>query len=276
MLLEGKTLKKEILNKCKDTIANNNLNIVLTIICSINIDDANKTYVNSKVKACEKVGIKVQLYYINPTLNELIKTILECQINKAYNGIIVQLPFGNIPTKEIARYIPVPSDVDGITSVNMGALQYNDTPFCTIPATAKGIIKLLDYYNIGIESKHCVIINRSNIVGLPLAQLMLHRNATVTICHSYTKNLKEICKTADILVVGVGKPNFINESFIKDKNTKIIDVGITRIDNKLVGDCYINSDIFDITPVPGGVGQLTTACLIENIVELALLHKALK
>lgn len=264
ILLAGKPVKEKIL-KSVERIGKEALQrIHLHIIASNTLE--NTAYIESKKKACEKLGINVRVSFIEPTLDQLKATVNDLNYT---TGIIVQFPFGNLETKQIANCIPAYQDVDGITPTQIGnlILRKPHVP----PATAIGIIELLKYYKIQLEGKHCVIINRSHIVGLPLQQLLLQQNCTTTICHSYTTNLKEICKQADIIIVGVGQPNFIDSSFIGNKKPVIIDVGINRVNGKLVGD--VNFDEVAplceaITPVPGGVGQLTVACVIRNLVQI--------
>jgi len=184
---------------------------------------------------------------------------------------MVQLPLPNhIDEKYVLENINPEKDVDGLTSTNLGKLFKNDST-AIAPATAKGIMKLLEDYMIQIEGTNAVVIGRSDIVGLPTAAMLQNENATVTVCHSHTKNLKEICKMADILVVGIGKPEYIDMEYVKEKSI-VIDVGTNKnSDGKLVGDVNFNSvkDIVEyITPVPGGVGPMTIACLLDNLMEI--------
>ena len=203
-----------------------------------------------------------------PRKNTLLNEIDELNKNDKVDGILVQMPLPKqINEKVIQNRIDSSKDVDGLTDINAGLLFHNKD--CFIPCTPKGILSILNYYNIDTKGKHVVIIGRSELVGRPLMALMLNNNATVTICHSYTNNLMNITKDADILIVAVGKKHLINEAFIKD-GAVIIDVGINREDGKLYGD--VNFDAVKdkcsyITPVPGGVGQMTVLSLYENLLK---------
>lgn len=263
LILDGKPVKEKLLNELKERKFNNKL----VIITASNLSEASKTYVNNKVKACNKLGITTEVVELKPTLTNLKKYL---QDYSAYDGnpLIVQLPFGNVKLNDFSHYIPAYIDVDGVNSENIGRLVLNSGEYI-IPATANGIMKLLDYYGLGdVEGKNVVIIGRSHIVGLPLFQLMLHRNATITICHSKTANIKQYTKNADIIVVAVGKPKMLTADMIGDNRPVVIDVGINRVDGKLCGDVDFDSVApltSAITPVPGGVGQLTVACVVENV-----------
>ena len=269
--INGKEIALEIRNKLKNEIKEYNLTPGLAII-KVGNNPASEIYVRNKLKACAEVGINGELFEFNENVNEseIIDTIDKLNNNDTIHGIIVQSPLPkNLNEDFINSFISKDKDVDGFGIYNLGCLMDNHERI--ISATPYGIIKLLEYENIDIEGKHVVILGRSKIVGRPLALLMLNRNATVTICHSKTENLKEITKTADILIVAIGKANFITADYIKE-NTIVIDVGINRIDNKVVGDVNFESvkDIVSyITPVPGGVGPMTIAMLLTNVVEIA-------
>lgn len=261
ILLNGKEVKEHIISSLKITGEE-----FLTVIVSNTLGEAGKSYVRSKTKLCEKLGIKTETVFIEPTFHTLTSTL-----EKAKGGIIVQLPFGDVKVEDISRLIPPSRDVDGITALSSGLLHTNSKDHYIIPATAKGIMKMLDYYGISVEGKHVVIIGRSQIVGVPLQHLMLQRDATTTMAHSYTKNLRELCKGADIIVSAVGKAGFITKDFIGDNKPVVIDVGINRVGDTLVGDVDFDDVALlcsAITPVPGGVGQLTTACVVENLLEI--------
>ena len=236
-------------------------------------DPASRVYVNNKKKACEFVGFKSEEYALpaETTQEELLSLIEELNGRKEINGILVQLPLPkHIDENAVIRAISPKKDVDGFHPESVGSLCIGRLGF--VSCTPAGIIQLLKRSEIDIEGKHCVVIGRSNIVGKPMALLMLRENATVTICHSRTKNLKEICKEADILIVAIGKPKMIDASYVKDGAT-VIDVGIHRdANNKLCGDvdfASVEPVAGAITPVPGGVGPMTIAMLMNNCVEAA-------
>lgn len=233
-------------------------------------DPASKTYVSMKEKACKQVGIYSEVYKLKADVqeHELLKLIHQLNSDEKIDGILVQLPLpGHIDEKKIIDTIKPEKDVDGFHPVNIGKLLINKKGF--IPCTPYGIIKLMDYYGIEIEGKNAVVVGRSNIVGKPLAVLLLHRNATVTICHSRTKNLPDITKKADILVAAVGKARIITSDMVKE-GAVVIDVGINRIDGKLIGDVdyeKVKEKASWITPVPGGVGPMTITMLLNNTIE---------
>lgn len=233
-------------------------------------DPASKTYVSMKEKACKKVGIYSEVYKLKADAqeHELLKLIHQLNSDEKIDGILVQLPLpGHIDEKKIIDAIKPEKDVDGFHPVNIGKLLINEKGF--IPCTPYGIIKLLDYYGIKIEGKNAVVVGRSNIVGKPLALLLLHRNATVTICHSRTKDLPDITKKADILVAAVGKARIIKSDMVKE-GAVVIDVGINRIEGKLTGDVdyeKVKEKASWITPVPGGVGPMTITMLLNNTIE---------
>ena len=235
---------------------------------------ASQSYVKGKSKACEEVGIGNITINLNKDISEveLLRKIQELNLDKNIDGILVQLPLpDHIDEHKVMNFIDPKKDVDGFHPFNVDAL-YNNKFNGILPCTPKGIIYLLTENNIQITGKHAVVIGRSNIVGLPTAKLLLDNNATVTVCHSKTNNLKEITMSADILIVAIGKPEFITCDMIKD-GAVVIDVGVNRVDGKLVGDVHFDS-IKDkasyITPVPGGVGPMTITCLMENTIECFL------
>lgn len=231
-------------------------------------DNASKIYVENKKKACEYIGIKSMVFELEEDITEqaLLELINKLNKTKEVNGILVQLPLPKHINKEtIIRAISTKKDVDCFHPFNVGMMDKEDNLFN--PCTALGCIKVLKECNVEIEGKHCVILGRSDIVGKPVANLMLKENATVTICHSKTRNLKEICKSADIIISAIGKPKFIKEDMVKE-GAIILDVGINRDnENKLCGDVDIDSVINKvsmITPVPKGLGLLTVSMLMEN------------
>lgn len=238
---------------------------------------ASQSYVKGKSKACEEIGIKNMTITLPHDISEqeLIKTIGELNTNPEVHGILVQLPLpDHIDEHHIMNYIAPEKDVDGFHPMNVDAL-YTNKFNGILPCTPKGIIHLLRENDIEIPGKHAVVIGRSNIVGLPVAKLLLDNNATVTICHSRTKDLAKITSEADILVVAIGKPKFVTANMIKP-GAVVIDVGVNRVDGKLVGDVDFDDVKYRakaITPVPGGVGPMTITCLMENTIECFLKQK---
>ena len=239
-------------------------------------DPASRIYVNNKKKACAEVGIYSEEYALPADTTQEALTALVKELNgrKDINGILVQSPLPKgLDEKAVVETIDPNKDVDAFHAVNVGKIMIGDFDF--LPCTPAGIIELLDRSGVEIEGKHCVVVGRSNIVGKPMAMLLLHRNGTVTICHSRTRNLAEICREADILVAAVGKANFITADMIKP-GAAVIDVGMNRDENrKLCGDVdYAEAEKVAgwITPVPGGVGPMTIAMLLKNTVAAAKLH----
>lgn len=275
MIIDGKMISDQIktevaeevriLNSCKK-------NVTLAVILVGN-DPASGVYVNNKKKACEKTGIVSLSYELEETTTEeeLIKLIHELNLRDDVDGILVQLPLPkHINEESVINSIDPKKDVDCFHPINVGNLFIGKEGFC--PCTPAGIIQLLKRSNIEIEGKNCVIIGRSNIVGKPMMLLMLRENATVTVCHSKTRDLREITKNADILIVAIGKPKMITEEYVKD-GAVVIDVGIHRLEEKkLCGDVdfeSVSKKASYITPVPGGVGPMTIAMLLKNCVYAA-------
>lgn len=270
-ILDGKKLRDKIIENLKAKVDTFEEKPTLVVIL-IGENPASKIYVNNKKKMAEKIGIHSEVinYPANITEAELLDKIEELNNNKKVTAILVQLPLPKHISKDNVMNKIIPSkDVDGFTPYNFGKLFSGETP-TVYPCTPKGILLLLDEYNIEIEGKHVVIVGRSNIVGKPLSQMMLNKNATVTICHSHTKNLSQITKTADILVSAVGK-NIIEGEMLKT-DCVIVDVGIFKDENgKTRGDVDFESAskiASFISPVPGGVGPMTIASLMLNTVEL--------
>ena len=239
-------------------------------------DPASRTYVNNKKKACEATGIISEEYALpeNTTMEELLALIKELNAKKSINGILCQLPLPkHLDEKAVIENIDPIKDVDAFHAVNTGHIMIGDYSF--LPCTPAGIMEMLKYYNIEIEGKECVVIGRSNIVGKPMAMLLLQKNGTVTICHSRTKNLKEVTSRADILVAAVGVPYFVTADMVKD-GAVVIDVGMDRNkEGKLCGDvdfAEVEKKASYITPVPGGVGPMTIATLMKNTVTAAKLQ----
>ncbi|MDD5952664.1 MAG: bifunctional methylenetetrahydrofolate dehydrogenase/methenyltetrahydrofolate cyclohydrolase FolD [Oscillospiraceae bacterium] len=236
-------------------------------------DPASRTYVNNKKKACERVGFLSEEYALPSTTSqeELLDLVRELNSRPEINGILVQSPLPKgLDEKAVVEAIDPRKDVDAFHAENVGKIMIGDFQF--LPCTPAGVIELLDSQGIAIEGKECVVLGRSNIVGKPMAMLLLHRNGTVTICHSRTKNLKEVCRRADILVAAVGKAGFVTGDMVKE-GAVVIDVGINRNEQgKLCGDVDFDSvepKASFITPVPGGVGPMTIAMLMQNTLTAA-------
>lgn len=270
-ILDGKKLRDKIIENLKAKVDTFDEKPTLVVIL-VGENPASKIYVNNKKKMAEKIGIHSEVinYPANITEAELLDKIEELNNDKNVTAILVQLPLPKHISKEnIMNKIAPSKDVDGFTPYNFGKLFSGETP-TVYPCTPKGILLLLDEYNINLDGKHVVIVGRSNIVGRPLSQMMLNRNATVTVCHSHTKNLALITKTADVLVSAVGK-NIIEGEMLKT-NCVIVDVGIFKDENgKTRGDVDFESAskiASFISPVPGGVGPMTIASLMLNTVEL--------
>lgn len=272
-IIDGKAVSQFVKDEVKKEVSalgEKGVSVGLAVIIVGN-DPASRTYVNNKKKACEATGIISEEYALpeDTTMDELLALIKELNAKKSINGILCQLPLPkHLDEKAVIENIDPIKDVDAFHAVNTGHIMIGDYSF--LPCTPAGIMEMLKYYNIEIEGKECVVIGRSNIVGKPMALLMLRENATVTITHSRTKNLKEICKTADILIVAIGKKEFVDASYVKE-GAVVIDVGIHRDENnKLSGDVKyeeVEPLCSAITPVPGGVGPMTIAMLMNNCVE---------
>lgn len=277
MIISGKELATKLRNKMQEHVKDISKVFGKTpclAVILVGDDPASQSYVKGKSKACEEIGIKnITLKFHKDTSEiEILRKIQELNLDPNVHGILVQLPLpDHIDERKVMNFIDPKKDVDGFHPFNVDAL-YSNKFNGILPCTPKGIIHLLTENNIQIAGKHAVVIGRSNIVGLPVAKLLLDNNATVTICHSQTKNLKEITRSADILVVAVGKPEFITCDMVNE-GTVVIDVGVNRVNDKLVGDVHFDS-IKDkasyITPVPGGVGPMTITCLMENTIECFL------
>lgn len=240
------------------------------VVILVGDDPASQSYVKGKSKACDEVGITNTTVHLPKDVseNELLRKIVELNEMAWVDGILVQLPLPeHINQHIVMNTIHPDKDVDGFHPVNVDGLYSGKN--CIKPCTPKGIIKLLESADVEIEGKNVVVIGRSNIVGLPVAKMLIDKNATVTICHSRTKNLSEITKNADILIVAIGKPKFITKDMVKAESV-VIDVGVNRVDGKLCGDVdyeNVKDKVSVITPVPGGVGPMTITCLLENTIE---------
>ena len=244
-------------------------------LCTILVgnDGGSAYYVKNQTKLCDTLGVTSKNYILKEETKEeeLISLISELNTSKEVDGIMLQVPLPkHINEKKVTSLINPLKDVDGLTEINTGKFYKGDK--CFVPCTPRSVIELLKSSNVTLEGSNAVVIGRSNIVGKPVAALLTSFNATVTICHSRTKNLKEICKRADILVCAMGRPSFVNEEFIKE-GAVVIDVGTTMVDGKIQGDVDFESvkdKASKVTPVPGGVGSLTTTMLIKNTCEAFL------
>ncbi len=277
-IIDGKKVSAEVKAQvAKETELLKNKGIVPGLAVVIVGDDpASRVYVNNKKKACELVGFKSEEYALpaQTTQQELLNLVKTLNDKKDINGILVQLPLPeHLDEKQVIEAINPIKDVDAFNAVNVGKIMIGDYDF--LPCTPAGVMEMLSYYNISVSGKNCVVIGRSNIVGKPMAMLLLHQNGTVTICHSKTRNLKEICAGADILVAAVGIPKFVKADMVKE-GAVVIDVGMDRDENgKLCGDVDFD-DVKEktsyITPVPGGVGPMTIATLMKNTLKACKLQ----
>ncbi len=269
MNLDGKLTASYIRKQVSEEVKRLDSEVTLALIMVGN-NPASSIYVRNKMKACEEVGILVKDFFLdeNVSQKEILDIINNCNHDKTINGILVQLPLpSHIEEDIVTNAIDPDKDVDGLTIINQGRLMMNEDGL--VPATPKGVITLLKRYYIDITGKNVVVIGRSNLVGKPLALLFLKENATVTIAHSKTPNLKDVTKKADIVVSAVGKARLITADMIK-RDAVVIDVGTNRLDGKLCGDVYYEtvSEVASyISPVPGGVGPMTIASLLENVVK---------
>lgn len=275
-IIDGKLIaqktKEEVKVKVAEFESKYNRKVTLAVVL-VGENPASKVYVKNKINACEFVGIKSLSFKLpeETSMEELKSLINKLALDKNVDGILVQLPLPkHLNETEILNLIPASKDVDGFLAENVGNTLLN-LP-ATVSCTPFGVIKLLESTGIDLNGKHAVVIGRSNIVGKPMASLLLNRNCTVTVCHSKTVNLKEITLSADILVVAIGRANFLTGDMVK-KGAVVIDVGINRTENGLVGDVDFQSTLEKasyITPVPGGVGPMTIATLMENTYLCAL------
>ncbi len=268
--IDGKQISAQIKDELKERVEKEKLEVTLAVI-QVGNDPASTVYVGNKKKACEYIGIRSLAYELPEETpeEELLQLIKELNDRDDVNGILVQLPLpAHMDEDKVIQTISPKKDVDGFHPQSVGALSIGQPGF--VSCTPAGVIQLLKRTGVEIDGKECVIVGRSNIVGKPMALLMLRENATVTVCHSHTKDLKEVTKRADILIVAIGKPKFITKEYVKD-GAVVIDVGIHRgADGKRCGDVdydYEAPITYAITPVPGGVGPMTIAMLMNNCVE---------
>lgn len=274
-IINGKELAAKIRAELKEEVSElskKEIHPKLAVIM-VGSDSASAVYVRNKSKACNEIGIEFEEFLMEEktTREQLLELIDKLNHRDDIDGILLQSPIPkHLDIKEAFNAIDYKKDVDGFHPINVGKLAIGEDSF--ISCTPAGVIKMLEEYNIPIEGKHAVVIGRSNIVGKPLSQCLLNKNATVTVCHSRTKNLEEITKQADILVAAIGKTKFVTENMVKE-GAVVIDVGINRTEEgKLVGDVdyeKVEPKASYITPVPGGVGPMTIAMLMTNVVKAA-------
>ena len=268
-IIDGKEVSKKIKEEVRQDVLSHGYTPCLLVII-VGDNPASQIYVSSKEKACKKAGIESKTIALpgNASQKELINEIVKANKDKSINGILIQLPLpSHMNAKEVIDAIDPEKDVDGLHVVNQGKLLLDEKGI--VPCTPKGIMTLLDEYHVDLAGKSAVVIGRSMLVGKPIALLLLQRNATVTIAHSKTKNLKELCLNSDIIVAAVGKPKMITADMVKE-GAVIIDVGINRLQDTIVGDVdfyNVSKIAYRITPVPGGVGPMTIASLLQNVVE---------
>ncbi len=275
IIIDGKELARktrEMLREEANKLKENGINPKLAVIM-VGDDKASKVYVKNKSKACEDVGIEYEEFLMDAdiTMDELLNLIEELNNREDIHGILLQSPIPkHLDINQAFNKISYKKDVDGFHPINVGKLVIGQD--CFVSCTPFGVIKMLEEYGIEIEGKNAVVVGRSNIVGKPLAQCLMAKNATVTVCHSRTRNIEEVTKNADILVAALGKPKFIKADMVKN-GAVVIDVGINRTDDgKLVGDVdfeAVEPKASYITPVPGGVGPMTIAMLMNNVIKAA-------
>ncbi len=282
-LIDGKAVsaqvKEQVRIETAELMAKHGIQPSLAVVI-VGSDPASRVYVNNKKKACEAMGFK-SLEYALPeetTQEELVALVKKMNADPEINGILVQLPVPkHINDMAIIKAINPKKDVDAFHPENVGRIAIGEFKF--LPCTPAGVMALIDSAGIEVAGKNCVVIGRSNIVGKPMGMLLMHRNGTVTVCHSYTKDLASITRQADILVATVGKPNFVTGDMVKE-GAVVIDVGINRLDNgKLCGDvnfAEVEPKASYITPVPGGVGPMTIAMLMRNTLTAAKLQNGIK
>ncbi len=280
--MDGKALALSLEAEMKlkvDALKEKQARIPKLVVVLVGDNPASQTYVKNKAKACERVGFLSEIIELDGSISQeiVLTTIDRLNRDETVDGILVQLPVPkHLDAKAIVHALDPGKDVDGLHPLNVAKLYENEKGF--VPCTPKGILRLLKEYEIEISGKHCVVLGRSNLVGRPVAQLLLNENATVTICHSKTQNLSKLTKQADIIVVAIGRANFLTSKDV-DHATCIIDVGINRLDGKLVGDVAYDELVDKVdamTPVPGGVGPMTIGMLLENTMEAYAMHEGVE
>ena len=281
-IIDGKKVSAQVKEKVRletlDLIEKHGITPGLAVVI-VGDDPASRVYANNKKKACEVVGFKSEEYALpaSTTQEELLALVDKLNKKEDINGILVQLPLPkHLDDKAVIERISPQKDVDAFHAVNVGKIMLGEFDF--LPCTPAGVMEMLHSYDITVEGKECVVIGRSNIVGKPMGMLLLHENGTVTICHSRTKNLKEVCQRADILVAAVGIPKFVKADMVKD-GAVVIDVGMDRDENgKLCGDVdfeNVKDKCSYITPVPGGVGPMTISTLMKNTIKACKLQNCI-
>ncbi len=278
LIIDGKVVSADVRAKVKaetECLKSKGVNVCLAVVI-VGDDPASRVYVNNKKKACAEVGFISEEYALpaETTQEQLIELVQKLNNRADVNGILVQLPLPkHLDEKAVIETINPLKDVDAFHAVNVGKIMIGD--YDILPCTPAGVMEMLAYYNIDVTGKNCVVIGRSNIVGKPMAMLLLHKNGTVTICHSKTQNLKQICQDADILVAAIGKAKFVKADMVKS-GAVVIDVGMNRDENgKLCGDvdfADVEPKAAAITPVPGGVGPMTISMLMKNTLKVAKLQ----
>lgn len=277
--MDGKALALSLEAEMKlsvDTLREKNARIPKLVVILVGDNPASQTYVKNKAKACDRVGFLSEIITLDGSVSQeiVLSTIHRLNKDETVDGILVQLPVPkHLDAKAIVHALDPNKDVDGLHPMNVAKLYENEKGF--VPCTPKGIMRLLKEYKVDVVGKHCVVLGRSNLVGRPVAQLLLNENATVTICHSKTQNLSELTQQADIIVVAIGRANFLTSKDVKHAAC-IIDVGINRVDGKLVGDVAFDELVDKVdamTPVPGGVGPMTIGMLLENTLEAYRMHE---
>lgn len=270
-LIDGKFVSQKLKEELKEKMIHAKKTPSLAVI-RVGEDAASKIYIKLKAKMCEELGIDFTEYHLDESIQQedLMGLIHKLNADENTTAILLQSPIPyHLNILEAFKAIDPEKDVDGFNPINVGKLALGQTTFA--PCTPLGVMKLLEEYGIEIEGKNCVVIGRSNIVGRPMAQLMINANATVTVCHSKTKNLAEITKNADIIIVAIGKPKYITADMVKE-GAVVVDVGINRIPDskKIVGDVdfeNVKEKCSYITPVPGGVGPMTIITLMSNVIK---------
>jgi methylenetetrahydrofolate dehydrogenase (NADP+)/methenyltetrahydrofolate cyclohydrolase len=280
MIIDGKKVALDLEVRIKekvDALSAQAKRVPHLAVVLVGDNPASQVYVKHKVKACARVGFQSSVLTIDKDVSQenLMQQLEQLNNDKGIDGILVQLPLpSHLDTNAVIESLDPTKDVDGLHSVNVAKLYSAKQGF--IPCTPKGVMSLFKAYHIDLQGKHAVVIGRSALVGRPVAQLLLNENATVTICHSKTKDMPELVKTADIVVVAIGKPAFLTLDYTHPQQV-IIDVGINRVDNHLVGDVdyeSIKDDVLAITPVPGGVGPMTIVSLLENTLDAYVLKES--
>ena len=273
IIIDGRKVSLEVKEGIRSFVNNRKekgLKVPKVVSILVGNDGGSVFYINNQEKVATSLGVYFEKLLLDETISEdhLINEIEKLNNDNNVHGIILQLPLPKgINEKKVINAISADKDIDCLTYENQGKLYCGEKVF--LPCTPNSVITLLEKYEIELEGKNVVVIGRSNIVGKPVAQLLLNKNATVTICHSRTKNLQDICRNADIIVVAIGRPKYLNEEFVNE-NSIVIDVGTSSLDGKITGDVdfeRVSDKVNMITPVPGGVGALTTTLLIKNACE---------